>query len=119
MFHRLTRRAFLATAAGVAIGASAGAQTARETLYNGIVLPQPWPPRRQQLSPTAVRPPYLSSPPGVISIDVGRQLFVDDFLIEEMRGCALRLARPERREIAFTADAPWEDWAFFGNSVVQ
>jgi hypothetical protein len=31
--------------------------------------------------PTA--PPYLTSPPEVIPIDVGRQLFVDDFLIAE------------------------------------
>jgi hypothetical protein len=28
-------------------------------------------------------PPYLASPPAVIPIDVGRQLFVDDFLIDE------------------------------------
>ena len=28
-------------------------------------------------------PPYLADPPPVIPIDVGRQLFVDDFLIEE------------------------------------
>ena len=28
-------------------------------------------------------PPYLVSPPAVIPIDVGRQLFVDDFLIEQ------------------------------------
>ncbi len=27
--------------------------------------------------------PYLQSPPSVIPIDVGRQLFVDDFLIEK------------------------------------
>jgi len=29
------------------------------------------------------RPPYIVSPPEVIPIDVGRQLFVDDFLIEK------------------------------------
>jgi hypothetical protein len=29
-----------------------------------------------------MRVPYLENPPSVISIDVGRQLFVDDFLIE-------------------------------------
>ena len=56
-----------------------------ETLYNGIVLPAPWPPQRQMkdmqtLEPMAV--PYLKNPPAVIPIDVGRQLFVDDFLIE-------------------------------------
>ena len=53
----------------------------RETLYNGIVLPAEWPPRdRRPDDPVPV--PWLDSPPGVIPIDVGRQLFVDDFLIE-------------------------------------
>lgn len=56
----------------------------RERLYNGIVLPEEWPPRT--LNPKSREPidiPYLSSPPEVIPIDVGRQLFVDDFLIDE------------------------------------
>ena len=86
MFRRgfdITRRAFLATAAGAALGARTSAQPSREILYNGITLAQPWPPRRARLSPTPVRPPSLSSPPAIINIDVGRQLFVDDFLIEE------------------------------------
>ena len=86
MFRRgfdITRRAFLATAAGAALGARVYAQPAREILYNGITLAQPWPPRRSRLSPTPARPPYLASPPAIINIDVGRQLFVDDFLIEE------------------------------------
>ena len=84
-FHA-TRRAFLkAAAAGLAwptIGRSATLPPS-ETLYNGIVLADPWPPRRARLSADPQRPPYLASPPAVIPIDVGRQLFVDDFLIEE------------------------------------
>lgn len=55
----------------------------REVLSNGIRLPLPWPP--QSMSPSSYKPmpvPYLDSPPGVIPIDGGRQLFVDDFLIE-------------------------------------
>ncbi|MFO7957451.1 MAG: glycosyl hydrolase family 32 [Candidatus Brocadiia bacterium] len=55
-----------------------------ETLYNGISLPDEWPPRDQ--SPATSQPmrvPYLERPPGVIPIDGGRQLLVDDFLIEE------------------------------------
>lgn len=54
-----------------------------ETLYNGIRLGQPWPPRRRSFAAEPVPPPYLIDPPSVIPIDVGRQLFVDDFLIEE------------------------------------
>jgi hypothetical protein len=60
------------------------AASAGETLYNGIVLPDAWPPKIETLSraPLAT-PPYLLSPPAVIPIDVGRQLFVDDFLVEQ------------------------------------
>ncbi len=62
----------------------AGAERApADTLYNGIVLPAPWPPARGGWSSAPLQPPYLSAPPAVIPIDVGRQLFVDDFLIEE------------------------------------
>ncbi|MBC8871039.1 MAG: glycosyl hydrolase family 32 [Planctomycetes bacterium] len=50
--------------------------------YNGIVLPDEWPPRMAQLPRDPSQPPYLESPPNVIPIDIGRQLFVDDFLVE-------------------------------------
>jgi len=54
-----------------------------ETLYNGIQLPSEWPSRDAVPKNRAVPSvPYLEHPPGVIPIDVGRQLFVDDFLIE-------------------------------------
>jgi hypothetical protein len=54
-----------------------------QTLYNGIRLPSIWPPRNDSLTLKAPPlPPYLVSPRTVIPIDVGRQLFVDDFLIE-------------------------------------
>jgi len=54
-----------------------------ETLCNGIRLPSVWPPREITFSPDPLTTPsYLLSPPPVIPIDVGRQLFVDDFLIE-------------------------------------
>jgi len=54
-----------------------------ETLPNGIQLPGEWPPRDVDLSsdqPQQV--PYLVCPPAVIPIDVGRQLLVDDFLVD-------------------------------------
>lgn len=53
-----------------------------EELYNGIRLPSPWPPTNAvllSLEPPVV--PYLEVPPEVIPIDLGRQLFVDDFLV--------------------------------------
>lgn len=58
---------------------------AGELLYNGITLPDPWPPQSPAaVEKRAVRPvPYLQDRPAVVPIDVGRQLFVDDFLIEQ------------------------------------
>ena len=50
-----------------------------ETLYNGIKLPEQWPPRVDKLTREPMPVPYLENPPEVIVIDVGRQLFVDDF----------------------------------------
>ncbi len=55
-----------------------------ELLYNGIRLPKVWPPEDIDVAnkkPMAV--PYLDHPPKVIPIDVGRQLLVDDFLVEK------------------------------------
>ena len=81
----VTRRAILkAAVAGLAIPARGWPQAPDgETLYNGIVLPAPWPPQRRSITTVPQRPPYLASPPAVINIDTGRQLFIDDFLIEE------------------------------------
>src|SRR5205085_809793 len=53
-----------------------------ETIYNGITLPSPWPPRIAELPAEQPTPPYLLAPPAVIPIDRGRQLLVDDFLIQ-------------------------------------
>jgi hypothetical protein len=82
------RRSFLRTGA-LALGSltlfelpDALAGPAGETLYNGIRLPSPWPPRGKPLTLDPMPVPYLASPPAVIPIDVGRQLFVDDFLID-------------------------------------
>ena len=57
----------------------------KEVLYNGIELSSPWPPLRtkkeiKSFEPMAV--PYLKNGPRVVPIDLGRQLFIDDFLIE-------------------------------------
>lgn len=57
-----------------------------ELLYNGIRLPaDEWPPRNIAPVPRGkpMEVPYLDHRPELVPIDVGRQLFVDDFLIEE------------------------------------
>jgi hypothetical protein len=55
---------------------------AQTTLYNGITLPSTWPPQ-QSPSQAYQIPSYITSPPSVIPIDLGRQLFVDDFLVQQ------------------------------------
>lgn len=81
----ITRRELFEAAAAALVwsGTTHGQPARRETLYNGITLPSPWPPRRHTWDQAPQPPPYLIAPPPIIPIDVGRQLFVDDFLIEE------------------------------------
>ncbi|HVX64511.1 MAG TPA: hypothetical protein VHC19_28060 [Pirellulales bacterium] len=37
-----------------------------------------------------------------------RELFVDDYLIERLHGAALKMHRPEPKEVVIVCDAPWE-----------
>ena len=99
------RRALLVVLAAALAGASG------QTLYNGIRLPSAFPPRDVPITlepPPA--PPYLVDPSAVIPIDVGRQLFVDDFLVEDST-----LRRVFHRAQYFAgnpvlkADRPWEE----------
>ncbi len=70
-----------------------------ELLYNGIRLPKHWPPRITDPKNRAVRPvPWLEHPPEVISVDVGRQLFVDDFLIGSSANLTRSYHHPKRYE---------------------
>ena len=77
------KTAALAAAASPVVDARSFAQSGGETLYNGIRLGTPWPPNNRYFSTEPIEPPYLADPPAVVPIDLGRQLFVDDFLIEE------------------------------------
>lgn len=84
---------------------------AAETLYNGIELTSPWPPRGSELTrrPLAT-PPYLQSPPAIIPIDTGRQLLIDDFLIEQT-DLQRTYHRPDYHPASpvIAPDRPWED----------
>lgn len=79
-------------------------------LYNGIELPAEWPPKLGEFAEHPQPVPYLVTPPKLIPIDVGRQLFVDDFLI-----AATDLARTYHLPAYSAAnpllkpDRPWED----------
>lgn len=95
-----------------------------ELLYNGICLPadQPWPPawntsyycKRCNTTyhggpPSRPRyPPWYYTPPKVINITVGRQLFVDTFLIESMLGLQLSGHEATWDEQVMKAVEPWE-----------
>jgi len=80
-----------------------------QTLYNGIKLPQVWPPRLKETPKEAVTPAYLLNPPAVIPIDVGRQLFVDDFLIEHTTlRRTYHLAEYHPQTPVLRPDRPWE-----------
>lgn len=52
-------------------------------MYNGISRPDTWPPTGIVAGSDPLPVPYLVARPRVVPIDIGRQLFVDDFLIEE------------------------------------
>lgn len=55
-----------------------------KTLHNGIVLPEHWPPGMANDGVRREMPlPYIENKPAVIPVNLGRQLFVDDFLIAE------------------------------------
>ena len=51
-------------------------------LPNGIKLPGVWPPRDIPMNYDPMPLPYLEKKPEIVPINVGRQLFVDNFLIE-------------------------------------
>lgn len=75
------------------------ASLAGERLYNGIVLPDEWPPRNEEAFLNSHEPPkpfYLEERniPDPIPVDLGRQLFVDDFLVAEMKGLRREYPHP-------------------------
>ena len=81
MVVKMMTRKIIAVGFGVALSCGSLA----ETLYNGIKLPAEWPPARDPSREYAMPVPYLwaANRPKVIPIDLGRQLFVDDFLIKK------------------------------------
>ncbi|MBQ7384048.1 MAG: glycosyl hydrolase family 32 [Clostridia bacterium] len=88
--------------------------------YNGIVLPEGFRFETDKSNGYRVKAPYLLTAeeggyaPDIVNIDVGRQLFVDDFLIDE---CDLERTYHKaviRDEPVFKSERPWEK----GNSAV-
>jgi hypothetical protein len=93
----------------VAAAESAEVKETGELLYNGIRLPAKWPPRLEELDREPMPLPYLDEPSEVIPIDVGRQLFVDDFLIEETTlKRTFHQAEYHPENPVLKPDRPWE-----------
>lgn len=55
----------------------------------------------------------------ICEIGSRRELFVDDWLIAELRGVTRRLHHPVRREVALTFDAPWEGPVSFYVTILE
>jgi hypothetical protein len=82
--HRICAVILFCTLSASEGSAQNGGSEKKEALPNGIVLPGTWPPKTEDpLSAAPMRVAYLLNPPVVIPINIGRQLFVDDFLIAE------------------------------------
>ena len=79
----ISRRDFIGGSALALMSPFALQARQSETLYNGITLGRPWPPQWRYADEHPTRPPYLTDRPAIVPVDVGRQLFVDDFLIEQ------------------------------------
>ncbi len=77
---------------------------------SGIEISSPWPPQRKgRLDDRPMPVPYLQSRPEIIPIDQGRQLLVDDFLIEETT-LVRTFHRPKYHPSSpvVRPDQPWE-----------
>jgi len=111
---------------GIIIAASTLSAVAGETLFNGITLPDQWPGEIKKLTRDPMRVPYLENPLEVIPIDFGRQLFVDDFLIEHTtldrsyhrpkyhpENPIVKPDKPWECEDAARAAAPFSDGVFY------
>ncbi len=99
------------TAFAFMIAAAVAMADGGRVLPNGIRLPSPWPPRMADFPADPVAPPYLASPPNPIPIDVGRQLFVDDFLIEKTTLKRVHHhAEYHKDSPVLKPDQPWESW---------
>ena len=119
----LTLGEILSVPAGIAVGGFAPRDESRkagEVLYNGIALPQQWPPMVDLYSDNPMPVPYLKNPPKVITIDVGRQLFVDDFLIEKSE-MVREFHKPKKYEgnPILKPETELEKTSIFGNNAVS
>ena len=107
----ISRREFLYGSAASLLLPFGAEMRRAQTLYNGITLGSPWPPNRPFADEHPTRPPYLADRPPIVPIDVGRQLFVDDFLIEDTT-----MSRTFHKAVYHSANpvlAPEHEWEVY------
>ena len=107
----ISRREFLHGSAASLLLPFGAEMRRAQTLYNGIILGSPWPPIRPFADEHPTPPPYLADRPAVVPIDVGRQLFVDDFLIENTT-----MSRTFHKAVYHSANpilAPEHEWEVY------
>ena len=88
-----------------------------KVLYNGICWRGPM--RRTAPPVDPELPPYVLEPPAVINISLGRQLFVDTFLINDSATTPPRSWRITYHQASYGDDeesllpylSPWESWS--------
>lgn len=80
------------------------------TLHNGIILAEQWPPTIIDDGVRREMPlPYIENKPSVIPINLGRQLFVDDFLIAKTNmERVTHKAIPYKENPVLDPDKEWE-----------
>jgi hypothetical protein len=78
-------------------------------LYNNIRLVPPWPPHQAELTLEPMPVPYLTFSPSAVNIDVGRQFFVDNFLIDtNTLKRTFHSAEYHTNNPVMKLDKPWE-----------
>ena len=76
-----------------------------EKLYNNVILQDDF----METPSNANDVPYLKNPPEVINVSVGRQLFVDDFLIQNTNlKKEYHKAKKYENNPVFKPETPWE-----------
>ena len=83
------------------------------TSYNGVIIPDVWPPTNGYRPQEIMNLPYLTAVPTVINISTGRQLFVDDFLIDTLSNVTRVYHQPVKytNNPVLIADQDWEKGA--------
>lgn len=92
------------------------AQQAKNTnlLSNGVEVPAVWPPAHNKEDERKPMPiPYLEKPQKVISVNVGRQLFVDNFLIQQTN--LIPLSHTPQPSVHNPVLEPTKEWEYNKN----